>query len=175
MSRPTPLALALAAAVAAPAAPTPASAEPANIVQRDDAHPADLSVYGMLGWDRVGVGVQVAIPVAPKGFIPEVNDAFYVEFGAEVSSWSPWPGTTAWPGITPMGGVRYQFFLTDVFAPYIAVKFGFNIDVADRYLGVAGTFFADVALGGQLTLAPHFGLRFDVGPHGGRFGVSWMF
>ncbi len=151
--------------------PAPVHAE--TVIKEDATHPGDFSLYGIIGWNRAGAGMQWAIPVAPKGFIPRVNDAFFVEFGVEFGVWSPY-WSYGWVGVSPIGGVRYQFYITKVFAPFVAVKGGVTFDLFDDTTWVVHPYI-EPEIGFQLTFTPRFAMRFGFDLDGVDIGVSWMF
>ncbi len=59
------------------------------IIKSDEVHKQwDLAVMlHALWWGGVGVGMRLGIPVAPKGFIPALNDQVKIEIGFSYQHW----------------------------------------------------------------------------------------
>ena len=95
----------------------PSTASAADMIIKDAsvherAMHADLFlVGGFFGYTHVGLGGWFAYPIMPDGFIPSLNDAFFIEVGGAVEryswdwggwgldcSYSWWRATPAWRG-----------------------------------------------------------------------------
>ncbi len=151
------------------AAVTPARGDPPPrwSFDQDRAHPFDLSVVGILGWS-FGGGVIAGIPVAPRGFSPAINDAFYVEIEGNAGG----RPTRAWGGWTQvLVGVRYQLYLLDWFALHFCGRGGvqFSYDPTDppEPAGYG-------AFGVMFLASEDIAFRLE-GGYGGRIGVTFRF
>lgn len=151
---------------------TPARAQATITVNAD--HAGDLFVYSILGWNQLGLGGQVAIPIAPRGIIPTANDALYVVLGSEIASLEGF-GVTGRPGVTALGGLRYQVYASQVIAPYVTLLAGYTFDVANRLPDVLGEIYLDPGIGTEIFFGRNIAARLGFGYHGFNAGVSFGF
>ena len=77
-------------------------------------------------------GILYGFPVLPQGFLPTVNDVFEIELGAYAHLWFADP-TYVW--VTPVGGVRWDFWLTRSVDVYVTVKLGWAIGLTTGFSG----------------------------------------
>jgi len=113
------------------------------IIKNDDVHKRwDLAIMGQaLWWGGVGGTLRLGIPVAPKGFIPGINDQVKIELGFSFQHW--WMRHNYcdphWEWCT--GGydfhrfafpvrLRWDFYILPVLTVYatVGVEFGFIPD-----------------------------------------------
>jgi len=81
--------------------------------------------FGAAGW--------FSMPLLPNGFVPELNDALMLEVGAFASYFTVDPvlaSTYSYFAISPMGGVRWQLYVTTQWALFATLKLGARIPVA---------------------------------------------
>jgi len=138
-----------------------------------------VAVLGFfVGYSHFGVGGWYGFPVLPDGFIPEVNDALYIEAGAVVERY----GTTfvcdfSWNRVSPLAGARWNVYLTDEWTIFAAAKLGFGFRFGQSYsCGVypyAGAVsysspVGDVAVGAYWAFSKDWSARFELG----YFGVG---
>jgi hypothetical protein len=140
------------------------------------------SFYGYL---HLGLGGWFAYPVVPDGFIPDLNEAFFIEAGAAVErySWS-WGAfgydcSESWWRVTPMGGVRWSFYLTPEWTVFGTAKLGWGLGFADGYSCggnqgriAGGASISGISLDGGIgaywNFSPDWSARLDLG----YFGLS---
>jgi hypothetical protein len=120
------------------------------IIKEDSAEkrPWELGVlvdlpYCCGGSFTLSPGVLLGIPLVDKGFVP-INDSFYLEVGAwtHLNFGDPFTG-----GVSPFGGVRWNFHLMKIWDAYGALRGGINIngdgngdlDLTPHIYGVVGT------------------------------------
>lgn len=168
-------------------AAVPARADTWSVLKDSSTHdsrPHTLDAELILGYlfgsyNHIGLGGWYGYPVMPDGFIPKINDAFYVEAGASVERFSWDYGiigyncSQSWWRITPAGGVRWQFNLTQDWSAFATAKLGFGIGFADSYDcgGITGSsggadlskFVFDTGLGAYWNFADNWRMRFDFG------------
>ena len=189
MSKKTPFALALALAMAA-APVAPASAQ--MTIKDSSAHPdrptkLDFTgSFGFVGDNSVGLAGWVSIPLAPDGFIPPINDSFYLEFGTAVNyAWYTWDYSftrscsLSYTDLVPMAGVRWNFHLTEAWTVFAKLKGGVGYQFGRSecngftYRDRGGLHFAsDGGVGAYWNFSPGMGMRFDLGYQGAAVGIS---
>lgn len=136
------MAFGLMVAVSTLAAPSTASAAADMIIKQADQVHAEqtVDVVGLLdfiGTMRLGVGGWYGIPIMPQGFIQPINDAFFIEFGAYLEhdrySWGAfgYDCTVSWNRLSPLGGVRWNFYLTPDWTVFATTKMGYGIGFGD--------------------------------------------
>lgn len=135
---------------------------------------------GFLGTTHYGLGGWYGYPIVPDGFLPMLNDAFYIEGGAAVEHFSDsigWISTCSvtWNRVTPMAGVRWDFNITPKFTAFATGKLGYGIGFGDKVdcgsvkwtSGSTGASYSEVAtafgVGGYYRLTDAWAFRFDVG------------
>lgn len=71
-------------------------------------------------------GICGAIPVAPRGLIPSINDAFFIEFGLLLIGTHLWnePFAPSQFDLLPAAGVRWDFYLSRLVTAFGTVKMG---------------------------------------------------
>ena len=155
--------------------PSSALALPANwTFDYDDQHGFDLSLLGEFDVDLSGAGsVVLGIPVAPFGFSVQHNDAFLIEVEVGGRAGFPKPGSIGYGEVFVLGGVRYQLYLLDWLAPYVAVRGGVSLGFTPgwrtphpRFSGGLGTYFL---------VDPKVVIRLELGYPGIRGGVTFLF
>ncbi len=145
--------------------------------------PQMLSFFLILPWYSgfgVGLGARYMIPVAPQGFISNLNDSVEIEFGADF-----WAGFYGYGYGTPLEiGVpieaMWTFHLTPKFSVY--GKAGFGLQFGSYGYGGYG-YYGGPAFGPYFIFGP--GLLFKVGDsvylraeaglHGIRGGIGFAF
>lgn len=140
---------------------------------------AELGVYARIGsHGAFGPGAQIAVPVAPRGFIDTLNDAFFVEFGVDFL-WANLilPGFTTSPYlvVAPMGGVKWVFYITPVFEAFTSIKGGAHVSTDTTQMGAQATPLFEWTFGGHVRLSKQFAIRFEVGYPAVRFGLQIAF
>ena len=82
--------------------------------------------FGGAGW--------FCYPILPEGFLPKINDVFYLELGAYAFYYNERVAAHAdysYLGIIPAGGVRWDFNLTKSWTVFGAVKAGLAVGTGD--------------------------------------------
>jgi hypothetical protein len=154
-----------------------------------DTRPTKLDVTGSLGFlGDFGIGVAgwYSFPIVKDGFIKPINDSFNLEFGAALDyAWSDYGYGLGYRcdynyyGITPMGGVRWDFYLTKSWTVFGKAKAGIGYRVASADCAgfssseYGGTHFVpDGGAGAYWNFSEGMGMRFEVGYRGGSVGLS---
>jgi len=123
-------------------------------------HAVDLSVHGSIYLVPLpfaaGGGLTAGFPIKPRGLSKKVNDAFYIELDVNVG----WNWFSGWTFGNAGAGVRYQRFLSNRIAPYVALKGG----ALALWPGKNG---------GYIDLAGGAVLPVKGGPFGFRIGASF--
>ncbi|MBI5509484.1 MAG: hypothetical protein HY903_12100 [Deltaproteobacteria bacterium] len=81
-----------------------------------------VTFFGGAGW--------FCHPIRPEGFLPTVNDSFYIEGGAWIFYYQVQVANHAdysYVGIIPAGGVRWDFHLTRDWTVFATAKLGFRV------------------------------------------------
>jgi len=140
---------------------------------------------GIVGYSHIGLGGWFGIPVLPDGLIEPLNDALFVEFGGFIEhySWSSFCDY-AWNRITPMGGARWNFYLTPEWTVFATAKAGYGIGFGDSVecggfynysdsSDVAYTEIAvDMGVGAYWNLSEKLQARFEIGYFGAVVGIG---
>lgn len=144
-----------------------------------------FAVAGFWGvYTHFGVGAWYAYPIVPEGFLPKVNDAFFIEAGGAVERFNY--GATgcndSWFRVTPLGGVRWSFYFTDEWSAFGTAKLGYGLGFGDSSdCDVLGTnavnvsysqFAIDGAVGAQWQFSDAWAMRFELGYLGATVGVG---
>jgi hypothetical protein len=187
-------AFALAAMVAAASGLAAPSATAAEMIIKDSSdhtsdRPVKLDITGSLGFighPEVGVAGWVSLPIVPNGFIPPINDSFYLEFG--VATGYAWDNYAVgcdynWVNLAPLAGVRWNFHLTEAWTVFAKAKLGVayhfaSFDCGGSYSGtdLSGLHVAsDGGVGAYWNFSPGMGMRFDLGYQGASVGLSFNF
>ena len=150
------------------------------IVEENARHrAAELSAYARIGsHGAFGPGAQLAVPVAPRGFLDNINEAFFVEFGVDFL-WAglvlPGFSTAPYLVVAPKGGVKWMFYVTPVFEAFTAVKGGAYVSTLDDELGTSTTPLFEWTFGAVLRMSDKFAFRFEVGYPVLQVGVQIAF
>lgn len=134
----------------------------------------------------VGPGFQMLFPVVQNGFIPSINNAFYVGFFTDFAFFPTWYGSfqDGWVSLAIGPMAQWRFNLFDAFSVFANVGFGiwpwFVGNHCDRSYGCYdyGTvlrFFPLLELGGNIHLTKAVALTFSLGYPSSKFGVSFGF
>ena len=128
--------------------------------------PHQLDVTGFI-WPfgrstSFGGAVWYSIPIVPKGFIPPFNDSFALEFGAIASMVNDTrqPITRNYFALAPMGGVRWDFFLTRDWTLFAAAKIGWLWDSSGR---VGNSLTGSISVGAYWRFSRDLWLRIETG------------
>jgi hypothetical protein len=188
--------LLLAAAISATTAfatPDVARAEE-GIIKDASVHasrPTKLDVTGSLGFlgdTDVGLAGWYSFPIVKDGFIPPINDSFNLEFGLAMDyAWSNYYVSSRcdynYYDVTPMGGVRWDFYLTKSWTVFAKAKAGIGYRVSrdtdcfgtrvstSEYGGVQ--VIPDGGAGAYWNFSEGMGMRFEIGYRGGSVGLSF--
>jgi hypothetical protein len=186
--RRTAILLALATCVAANGAPAHGAADdvrgPGGLTDRSaQQRPKLLTVwvgfpYHYYGWGAVGfpfgIGVSYFHPIVPMGFVPELNDSFNLEAGANVafaggggfSSWLSLPVTVSW-------ALHFTPQFAGLFKLGAALNFGFGY-----WSGLRGSWVSAFPIGGvgiMLRLMSALMLRVEAGYPWLSVGLGFVF
>lgn len=145
---------------AAPEAPASVSPQPTRRFLQQENAPGrglQISVVGTLGGYgefTAGFGVGGAYPVLPQGFVPNLNDAFYVDvmLATEFVFYRLGPTGSLF---RPVGGVRWEVAFTPELSAYVGGRIGPVISV-DRY---PSGFYGGPMVGGHWRFSDLMGLR----------------
>jgi hypothetical protein len=157
-----------------------------------ETRPTKLDLTGSLGFlgeTSIGLAGWYSFPIVKDGFIAPINDSFNLEFGAalDYTWWNYGYGVAGLDdcgyhttGITPMGGVRWDFYLTPSWTVFGKAKAGIGyrtvsgscngVDLSDARGGTV--FVPDGGAGAYWNFAPDMGMRFEVGYRGASVGLS---
>jgi len=163
-------------------AAVPARADTWSVLKDSSTHdsrPHTLDAELILGYlfgsyNHIGIGGWYGYPVLPDGFIPKINDAFYIEAGASIErfSYGLVVCNESWWRLTPAGGVRWQFNLTQDWSAFATAKVGFGVGFADSNncnvganysLASTTQFMFDTGLGAYWNFADNWRMRVDLG------------
>jgi len=152
-----------------------------------------LSIMGEIwpfGTFNAGVGAWFAIPVVPHGFVPTINNSVDVEFGAFFqyfhlsASYLNISISQNWYRLSPMGGVRWNFYLNRDWTVYAGAKLGYGIgfsssvtaNVGGVPTGYAGSdvsaFLFDMNAGALWHVSKAVALRMELGIFGFTIGAT---
>ncbi|MBI5509096.1 MAG: hypothetical protein HY903_10105 [Deltaproteobacteria bacterium] len=180
--------------VAAALAAVPQVAHAEMTIKDDSTHSramhADAFVVGgFFGYFHFGLGAWFAYPIMPDGFLPTLNDAFFIEAGGAVERYS-WDWgffgvncSYKWYRATPLGGVRWSFYLTPDWTVYGTAKLGYGVGFASSYScgGYSGTdvgapsysnIAIDGAVGAHWNFSPDWAARLELGYFGVQAGAG---
>jgi len=141
-----------------------------------------ISVFGIVPFSGVGVGVRYMLPVGLPSIIrhPRIKDAWAVEFGADVLYLSYGAANFAdyhETHILPLGGLMWNVWLTPQFAVYPKAEAGFSIRAAssaDAAPSHSGVYIAGAA-GLLYQLSSAVTLRAELGSSGARLGAGFFY
>jgi len=158
--------------------------------------PFTLDIHGGFTWWGVGfaTGARFGIPLLDNGFIPSINNAVYLNFGADFY-WVRWrycdaapnPGPNChrhrWdygPGLGLPVTLHWEFYFNENWSAFGEV--GFQVYFSPWFLNGYG--FADRmdwgywfigAVGGRFHINEHVALTLRVGTPYASFGVTFKF
>ena len=142
--------------------------------------------YGRYYGDyAVGPGIQLLFPVVQNGFIPSINNAFYVGFFSDLTLISDYYNGYLF-GVTIGPMVQWRFVILEMFQGGSLSTFanlGFGIwpwfIPENRYIGISGGVhwygFPLFELGANLFFTKLFGLTLSFGYPAVKFGVTLAF
>lgn len=173
-------------ATASLAAPAPASAQVNIGTPHRGSRPLQLDFHGGFTWWGFGAvaGARFGIPLVQNGFISSINNAFYLNFGADFYFVRCRCGRGGrdeyWPGFgIPITG-HWEFYFSETWSVF--VEAGLNIYFHPRWLRGNGGFFDDDAgawfigaVGARLHFSDSFGLVLRLGTPYASFGITFFF
>lgn len=124
---------------------------------------------------RVGLAGWLYLPIIPDGFIPSLNDTFGLEFGALGEYYDDSTlllnTTHSWWGLAPLGGVRWDFHITQGITVFAKGKAGYQLVFGEHYdlngEPIANNqdhrFVFDAGAGAYFHFGPSVALRLEVG------------
>ncbi len=135
----------------------------------------DIGSYGAF---MFGAGSIVSVPVVKGGFIPGINEAFYVEGGLKLAGvfFSNTFSSFTQVLLNPMVGARWDFYFTETLSAYPLIRTGGIISLEN---GGGGFYFA-TGIGGHWRFSDPVSLRSELigGSSSGvalSIGVSFNF
>lgn len=134
-----------------------------------------ITVWAFLPYTfAIGVGGRFTLPVVADGFIPDINDSFEIEIGADLVFGS-YPLVNAGYidlSLVPVEG-RWTFHFTPNLSAYAKLGLGYTLEFSS-YTGAAAygsRFYYNFAIGGMYNLTDKFGIRLEAGYQGLKVGV----
>ncbi len=142
----------------------------------------DFSIMG--GFSSVGRGLaggaRLAIPLLDDGFIDEINDALFLEFGGHYSwNWQYSNSRQDWHynwGLTIPVQARWQFYVHpkwEVFASLGIAFRSYSDDDAIRWMAFIP--YPAGGVGAFYKFQDNMALRFDAGSEALSVGLTWKF
>ena len=187
MRRPPALLVSCLLASVVAVAPARAQTPPEFIVQDPAKHTrpqtldAVASLGAFFGYAHFGVGGWYGLPLLHDGFVPELNDALYLEAGAMFEGYSG-KAICSYSGIaaTPMGGARWSVYLTPEWTVFATGKLGFSfasasVDCGNGLVGKGSPMSGlagNVGLGAYWKFSDAFAARFELGYYGLSAGAG---
>ncbi|MEW6056131.1 MAG: hypothetical protein AB1540_05905 [Bdellovibrionota bacterium] len=142
-------------------------------------HPEDHNVFFGLGMNffrEFGMQFRYAYQAVEDGFIPDVNDAFYVEGGLGLTFYGTEKGKDNVTGFSFMAMGRWDFQMDDRWIFFGNLGFGYT---AVTELGVkdvgGGGFFPAVGAGAMFNVDPQWAIRADLSYQFFGAGVLYRF
>jgi len=147
-----------------------------------------VSAWGILGWgSALGLGASFQLPLVPQGLIHDpgfkLRDSLDLDLGLDyLSYWDSFhsgPYTYDVSEFDLHAGLIWNFWLTPKAALYPKVGLGYAIahysgDTSYGHVDYGGLY-PELAVGGQLQLAPGVSLRGELGWAGLKLGVGFSF
>jgi len=165
-----------AAAPTATSKPTPAEEPSASgmIIKDKRATHEEMQLSGMLElgfnyYDEIGVRGEFAYPIMPQGFLPMLNDSFYLEgeLALQYHWYSVGFASASFGNIQPLVGGRWNFYLTPDWTVFSAMKIGFNVGLANN---VGASFAWEWTAGAFWNFSKSMALRMEFGPTANSWG-----
>ncbi len=168
----------------------PALAEDWSVLKDTSVHssrPQTLDVNlildpGIVGYFGFGVAGWYGYPVMPDGFVPAINDALYIEAGAALKreSWSALGCDAHQWSLTPMGGVRWEAYLTKEWTAFALAKLGYGMGFGAgascggvSWTGSSSSEFKwDFGVGAFYKMSDTWTFRMEIGAFGLQGGVE---
>lgn len=180
------------AALTALSAPGAAEAQRGRVdigTPHSGGRPFQLDIHGGFTWWGVGAatGVRFGIPILNNGFIPSINNAVYINFGADFywvrryQQGCGGPGGCYWDYGAGVGfplALHWEFYFNENWSAFVEVGFQFFLHPAvwdygfDVYEG--GYWFLG-AVGGSFHVNEWFLLTLRVGTPYIAFGITFQF
>jgi hypothetical protein len=127
-----------------------------------------------------GVGARFAIPIVKGGFVPQINDSFWIEFGLDTGYHFTGFGFSF--GLTIPAQAMYMVHLLKNFAVYAKVSFGVQLEFFGySYCGLGACqpfwafFHGAGGVGLVYNLSDSFALRAEVLSSGFYAGIAFQF
>lgn len=179
--------------VLATASPALAAKDQFSTLKNSSVHatrPAQLDINLILGfffgdYNHIGVSGWYGFPIVPDGFFPKLNDALFIEAGAALERYSWDPGFIceySWWRLTPMGGARYNMYLTEEWTAFATLKTGIGFGFADDVDCGAGfeigggadytELVIDTSIGAYWQMSKDWQLRLELGYFGATIGAG---
>ena len=167
------------------AAPSAAHAQRVDInTPHQGGRPLQLDLHGGFTWWGVGAatGVRIGIPLMPNGFIDSINNAVYLNFGADFY-WMRWRrcggGRDCWDYSAGLGlpvTLHWEFYFNDQWSAF--VELGFQVFIHPRFwndnaFDVVGEHWFVGQIGGSFHVNEWFLLTLRVGTPYVAFGVTF--
>ncbi|HEY8427712.1 MAG TPA: hypothetical protein VIL20_05030 [Sandaracinaceae bacterium] len=180
------------AAIAAVSAPDAAYAQRGRVDIRTPhtgSRPFQLDVHAGFTWWGVGFasGARFGIPILNNGFVPSINNAVYINFGADFY-WTRWyrncrgPNDCYWEYGFGLGfpvALHWEFYFNENWSAF--VELGFQLFFHPRFWNgepydvyEAGYWFLG-AVGGSFHVTEWFLLTLRVGTPYVSFGMTFQF
>ena len=146
--------------------------------------PFQLDVHAGVAWYGFGLasGARFGIPIVQNGFIGQINNAIYINFGADVywvNDWDPWYGWRYSVGLGFPVTFHWEFYFTPRWTAF--GEAGVNVFLTPSVLrgdGYRLSYWADwiiFQVGGRFMINKHVALTLRVGSPYTAFGVSFFF
>jgi len=121
----------------------------------------DFVVGATRGWTTAGTpGVIYGIPIVGDGFIPPVNDSFYLQFGAFFPLYFGDPFAA---GAIGGGGVRWNFHLTPQWDVFWTAMGGWEAGLTGEH---TGELWYNTGAGAHFKFSEGVYLRLETGTYG---------
>jgi hypothetical protein len=172
------------------AAPAPAPAtNPFAITGAPAPEVKGPSVWGILPWGGLGVGMRVMWPLGIPSLLThaQVHDKWALEAGGDLLHWSynfAVPGLNgfnySWTEVVPVVGIMWNVWLNEQLALYPKGEIGYAFGWFSGWQGTGvqptyGGVFIDPALGAMYRLRGGVTLRAEAGYAGLKLGAGWLF
>lgn len=124
----------------------------------------DVSVgMGINYFDSFGLHTRYGARIAEYGFIPDVNDSFWVEGGFGLTFYGDHGNKTGIMGFNLLANARWDFHVNELWTLFGTLGFGYNIVSNDAEKIVeGGGFFPAVGAGAIYAFEPDWAVRGDL-------------